>query len=1252
MSQVASGGTFVKNPGGPACVQPKSPEECCSHGGDLNWELTFCLMMCVFCCMECDVGNIVYSSITPKPITPENVIPRDYDVMNVVNGEIGFTTSEYGKFIPIVFGSDKLTGNVFWSSPFLTQQFTSGSSIYSYQTVSFALGICEGEIDAVLRIWLGERLIYDRTMAVDGDDIAQPGSDGYLLGFMVDLIADDSPLKSLADGKRLTKITVFNGGETQLAEGVIVDVEGISLTPGYRGLAYVLFENMVVTETIPNIYVEVLANSNPIFPRLYGDLPAPEQYFNRMTDNLIHYDPGYDRIVISAFDDVGAGGIIPGGRGFAVFDGNRLDHIYDREFLITEQLNSTSYLFTFWYMLSDGNWFIHNNASPHGVEFIYNPDSGSRVSVLGPGGDIFHNDVATGFGYLSGSASGVLYYPVIGVPMDIFYGVHYQGDVGFAVVRPSGKIDMVSNCTDALPAAGDFSLSSPVTYPETLTKNRPTFADGAATTGAHVYFFNYRGQSSDDLYVIRITIAGAASIYDPLVTPVAQISFNELSGAEYIYYLQSVIMDVDGCFVLFISCSRGDWIVKWSPFTNAFVWKTALTISLPEVIQSTGTSLLWGSTYSFIAGDDTIHTIDLSTGAIEHKGTLLSQFLPSTLGHLQFYNGFENSIVYAAESGDHQLVKVFLDRIARSNVPLSDIVSILLQRVGVLATEVNIEDLQALTLVGYTVSERKSLRSIFSELGQVFRFDILESNGKIVYRTRGAVSAVTIPSDHLGDVNEDGWLEQHQERDFVPARKLSLTYRDIDREYTTNVQTVTLPKYTNDRFDEDAAVEVNVPVVLNAEFAKTLAEILLYSKIVYQSTFDTLAAPEYVLIDPGDVVSIPLSNEKTLTARVRSANIGDDRQIQLALSQEDPDIYNDQAQLFGVVGRYNSPSLSALDPRIDPVFLPIPFRSDVEAALTTSNYRVYLTFLNNRIATPSDAVLTVTVNGEASSIPSPIHFPTWGRVITPPLARTSFFSSDNISTLRVKLISNSGPSLAPAASKLDLLNNGQMNLACVGSELIQFLDVTYEGDDVYLLTGLHRGMFGTEFGIFGHKGGEAFVLLAGANGVLDEISVIPISVPLGDSPLKVYQVFMNTNNPFQPNPITMFPALNLRPWAIADFVGKYVGDDAVMTWERRTRFDGQWEDDGDFEEVPLNELTETYDLYLHSNPSIFNMTDPATYLRKVTVTSPTYTYLAADQTMDGFNRLTTDLFVLINQNGSFTGKDSGAAIIRRVEYKR
>ena len=74
----------------------------------------------------------------------------------------------------------------------------------------------------------------------------------------------------------------------------MVAEEGYDNVPGYRGVAYILFENFIVTDsTIPEISVEVTANTSTLFPRLYGDYdePTASPTLDRAMPNAILVDP-------------------------------------------------------------------------------------------------------------------------------------------------------------------------------------------------------------------------------------------------------------------------------------------------------------------------------------------------------------------------------------------------------------------------------------------------------------------------------------------------------------------------------------------------------------------------------------------------------------------------------------------------------------------------------------------------------------------------------------------------------------------------------------------------------------------------------------------------------------------------------------------------------------------------------------------------------------------------------------------------
>ncbi|NPD15374.1 hypothetical protein HOY34_09200 [Xinfangfangia sp. D13-10-4-6] len=153
-----------------------------------------------------------------------------------------------GQPIAKTWGRVRLAGHVIWASQFEEHSETrrggkggGGQSVtqYSY-TVSLAIGLCEGEILKVGRIW------------ADGSEIA-PGS---------------------------LALRVYHGREDQLPDPKIEAVEGAGTVPGFRGLAYVVIEDLDLTpygNRVPQFSFEVVRNAQ-------GPGVAPE----RVLSDVIH----------------------------------------------------------------------------------------------------------------------------------------------------------------------------------------------------------------------------------------------------------------------------------------------------------------------------------------------------------------------------------------------------------------------------------------------------------------------------------------------------------------------------------------------------------------------------------------------------------------------------------------------------------------------------------------------------------------------------------------------------------------------------------------------------------------------------------------------------------------------------------------------------------------------------------------------------------------------------------------------------
>jgi len=137
-------------------------------------------------------------------------------------------TSRDGAPMPRVFGRVRLAGQVTWAShiresstetPIGGKGGGPSQTDYSY-SISFAIGLCEGEIAGVDRIW-----------------------------------ANGAPLETVGVDMR-----VYRGTDDQMPDPIIAATEGVA-APAFRGTAYVVFEDFPLAEygnRLPQLNIEVL----------------------------------------------------------------------------------------------------------------------------------------------------------------------------------------------------------------------------------------------------------------------------------------------------------------------------------------------------------------------------------------------------------------------------------------------------------------------------------------------------------------------------------------------------------------------------------------------------------------------------------------------------------------------------------------------------------------------------------------------------------------------------------------------------------------------------------------------------------------------------------------------------------------------------------------------------------------------------------------------------------------------------------
>jgi len=154
--------------------------------------------------------------------------------------DLSLQCSTYGVAINKVYGTTRIAGNVIWGTNFVEHKKEESSggkggggsktTTYSY-TVSFAIGLCEGEITGFNRVW------------GDGKEVTD---------------------KFTGDNATID-YTLYLGTETQEPDPFIEGIETSFPVPAYRGLAYIVIQHMDVTDfgnRIPNFTFEIVRKVN------------------------------------------------------------------------------------------------------------------------------------------------------------------------------------------------------------------------------------------------------------------------------------------------------------------------------------------------------------------------------------------------------------------------------------------------------------------------------------------------------------------------------------------------------------------------------------------------------------------------------------------------------------------------------------------------------------------------------------------------------------------------------------------------------------------------------------------------------------------------------------------------------------------------------------------------------------------------------------------------------------------------------
>lgn len=1114
-------------------------------------------------------------------------------------GDLSVMSAAYGRPIPIAYGTIVLPGNVIWvegnqikerkrtRSTSVGKGGGSGSSTtyQYYATMGIAFG--EGEAADLLRIWADGKLIYDKTAS--NPDVAKVG-----LNFRF-----------------------YPGSEDQIADPAIVAEKGAANTPAFRGLCYAVFEELPLADfgnRVPNITAEIAYNATNNV-----DLDVTTSYsggsFDTATINSLAVD---FRRQYAYRLDVSGNGTTCGLRRYNIRTMAQDRQVGAGSMALT--IETSPYQF-------NGACFVAPDGS---IIFNSQDDNTDRMPIVRL--DPNNYQEAARFGTASISPSmGTAGFSVLktgGCCFATVYGLNGTEDY-FVAVTKTGKLGLLK--LPDLDYVWDQSTAD-IDLPIAVS-NVYSAVEGARGDGVTEVFLlcgpDYVSDSASDVEIWRMLITygasyeqvdGSATFGGVTLELLDTLSITDLvPGAANLETVTHPVYDaVDGGLIMMSqeggSGARDVVVSKWRD-GEGIVWQAT---PAQQISMNGNLGSAWGvqqsrlehGTYGFLLSTSAV-LLDTATGEIllEQSGWGTSP------DRTRVWDSASESVVF--ESGTH-VYRAWLRRSTGLAADLGVVVTDLCERSGLSASDLDVTDLTGTDLPGYAITRAGSARNAIEQLASVFFFDGVESDYTLKFITRGQSSARSLTESDLVDpgAGKSVLTERRQQEVELPL-SFSIVYMDKDEDYNNVVAAAKRIGNPDTAVSSKNNIRLEMPAALESDMAKQAAEKGLFSAWIERVSYDFGLSWEHIDLDPADVVTVTMDDGTVYTPRLSQLDLGANMMIDAAgLAQEAAQYTSTVTASAGsghVAQTVPSSELTKL------FILDAPLLRDADEAPSRAYVPTYC-FMSGYTEGWAAGTLYKSTDGTDYSVEGAVASPAaWGTTGNALADVSNPFRTDTVNTLTVYMVSGGGDLASITSTQLlNGLNAAALRNSNGEIEVIQFQNVTDNGDGSYTLDTLLRGRRGTDVFTGGHEVGEDFILLDSNDGEVFDLDTSEVGSAryfkgVGNGALIEDEVAYTLSS----------NGRALQPYAPVHGAGNLSGSDIVISWTRRTRVGGVVDLENIGGEVPLAEDSESYEVDILDSSG-------GSVLRTLTSSTDSVTYTAAQITTD-FGATPTTLYVRIYQ---------------------
>lgn len=496
---------------------------------------------------------------------------------------------------------------------------------------------------------------------------------------------------------------------------------------------------------------------------------------------------------------------------------------------------------------------------------------------------------------------------------------------------------------------------------------------------------------------------------------------------------------------------------------------------------------------------------------------------------------------------------------------------------------------------GFVLNSNMTFMDSLETLRDAFYFDCVESNNEIKLVLRKSSVVTTIEESELLYLDKENKFEVSVFNSSDLPETVLVNYIDKADNYQAKNQ-----RSTKESSDLNNKEIINLPIILSQYKAKNIADVYLNSLWLESSLYKFSLSLSYLYLEPSDIVNLNYidleGNIEILELRIIDIRMNDFGGLEVKAVKSQSSIFETSEDDEEYVEKQVDEIEHTGETLLDIIELPAISNEDLDKP------KIYFAIRGKEKGWKGAVIYSSNDEGNNYSYEAETRLSTvYGTVYSQISSSATHGIFDYSSKLKVGFSGSVYDAELETISETELLNG--KNIALVGNEIIQFKNVVLGSDGAYELTGLLRGLFGTESEISNHIIGERFVLIDDRLiakevdsyniGLSKEYKAVSYGDDIIDSEAQEYSLLGKNLKP-------------LAPVCINVEKDDFGNGDLIISWERHGRGYHGWRDNVD---LPIIEKQEKYTLeILDSEDNVIRTIN--------NISDNQYTYLSTNQIAD------------------------------------